>query len=90
MTNDEKIIALQTLGRLLEAQYPYSDPEIKQGPVPRSVFDGENRETLKTKILAIVESMNVGQVVQEKKSLATAFGTAANMHVVDTTTNGSL
>jgi hypothetical protein len=61
LSAEEKLMAIQTIGKVLEAQYPYSkyavDGKPEFPPMPRSLISGNEREILVKKIVELVKSI---------------------------------
>lgn len=79
MTTEEKLISLQTIGKLLEANYPYTRTGIDGTPVPptiaKSIIDSSDRLILQAKLVEIVKSLDPNG--SPKKSLGDG-GTSIN------------
>ncbi len=63
MSNEEKFMAIQLLGKLLEAQYTFVKTDLEGKPMtppyPKSVLDTADKLKVQSKLMEVVESINV-------------------------------
>lgn len=68
MTTEEKLMTLQTLGKLLEAQYTFVKTELDGTPMPppypKSILDSGDRLVVQAKITEFVKSLRPDEMTK--------------------------
>jgi len=97
MSNEEKFMAIQLLGKLLEAQYTYVKTDLEGKPMtppyPKSVLDTADKLKVQSKLMEVVESIKVNEPKAAKSSVKLDYDpntTVASNGSTPHTTNGTV
>lgn len=78
MKIEEKLMTIQTLGKLMEAQYPFTPTELGTGKpiaptMPKPILDTADRNVVAAKIVELVKSIRPGDNSKYEETLIAAL-----------------